>query len=87
MPGGDDLVMHVTIRIGEAMIMASDGPGDRYGRPHGFSVWVAPSSLAVDAEAVAIPPASTFCAERFTMFINRFSTPWMPSYEGEKAEG
>ncbi len=94
MPGSDDLVMHITVRIGDAMIMASDAPEDRYSKPQGFSVQVAPSSLAEfdrifvalakDAEAVLMPPAETFWAERFAMFIDRFGTPWMLSYEGAK---
>ena len=95
MPGGDDLVMHVTIRIGNTMIMASDAPEDRYSKPQGFSVSIAPSSLAEferifaalasDPKTVLMPPAETFWAERFTMFIDRFGTPWMLSYEGAKA--
>lgn len=95
MPGGDDLVMHMTIRIGDTMIMASDAPEDRYSKPSGFSLSIAPSSLAEfdrifaslvrDAETVLMPPAETFWAERFTIFVDRFGTPWMLSYEGAKA--
>ena len=95
MPGGDDLVMHITIRVGDALVMASDAPEGRYSKPQGFSVSFAPSSiaeferiyaaLAKDAEAVMMPPAETFWAERFAMFTDRFSTPWMLSCDGSKA--
>lgn len=95
MPGGDDLVMHMTIRIGGSLIMASDAPENRYSNPQGFSLWIAPSSiaefdrffaaLAKDAEAVIMPPGETFWAERFAMFTDRFGTPWMLSYEGSRA--
>ena len=94
-PGRGDLLLHMAIRIGDTMIMASDAPEDRYSKPQGFSVSIAPSSLAdferifaalaEDAEAVFMPPGETFWAERFTMFVDRFGTPWMLSYEGAKA--
>ena len=32
-----------------------------------------------------MPVAETFWAERFTMFTDRFGTPWMLSYTGAKA--
>ncbi len=96
LPEGDKLVMHITIRIADSMLMASDAPEDRYSKPQGFSVSIAPSSpaefdrifaaLARDAKAVFMPPAETLWAERFTMFIDRYGTPWMLSYEGSKAE-
>ena len=95
MPGGDDLVRHITIRLDDSLIMASDAPEDRYSKPRGFSLSIAPSSLAEferiydalakDAEAVMMPPAETFWAERFAMFIDRFGTPWMLSFDGSKA--
>lgn len=94
MPGGDDLVMHITIRLGDSLIMASDAPEGQYSKPRGFSLSIAPSSLAEferiydalakDAEAVMMPPDETFWAERFAMFIDRFGTPWMLSFDGSK---
>jgi len=94
MPGGDDLVMNMAIRLGDAMVMASDAPAGMYTKPQGFSVSVAPTSLAefervfaalaADAESVAMAPAETFWAERFAMFTDRFGTPWMLNYAGAK---
>lgn len=94
MPGGDDLVMNMNMRLGSAMIMASDTPDEWYTKPQGFSVSIAPKSLAEfdrihaalskDAQAVTMAPAETFWAERFAMFTDRYGTPWMLNFEGNK---
>lgn len=96
MPGGDELVMHMAITLGDAVVMASDAPAEHYSKPQGFRVSIAPPSLAEfervyaalgkDARVVAMAPAETFWAERFAMFTDRFGTPWMLSYEGAKAQ-
>ena len=95
MPGGDDLVMNMAIRLGDAMVMASDAPDNMYSKPQGFSVSVAPSSVAEfdrifaalseDAQSISMPPGETFWAERFAMFTDRYGTPWMLNYAGAKA--
>ncbi len=95
MPGGDDLVMNMNMRLGSANVMASDAPDQYYTKPQGFSISVAPSSLeefdriyaalAKDAESVSMAPAETFWAERFAMFTDRFGTPWMLNFPGSKA--
>ncbi len=95
MPGGDDLVMNMTLKLGQATIMASDAPDAMYSTPQGFMVSIAPPSLpefdrvfealARDAQSVAMAPGETFWAERFTMFTDRFGTPWMLNYTGAKA--
>ena len=96
MPGGDDLVMNMSMQLGHATVMASDAPEAMYDKPQGFRVSIAPSSLAQfdriytalakDAEAVAMQPGETFWAERFAMFTDRYGTPWMLNYEGAKAQ-
>jgi len=95
MPGGDHLVMNMTMKLGGAMVMASDAPGEMYSKPQGFAVSISPPSraafdrvfeaLAKDAQAVTMPPGETFWAERFAMFTDRFGTPWMLNYAGAKA--
>ena len=97
MPGGDDLVMNMNLRLGSANVMASDTPGDWYTKPAGFSVSIAPSSraefdrlfdaLSKDAQSVMMAPAETFWAERFAMFTDRFGTPWMLNFAGAKMPG
>jgi len=96
MPGGDDLVMHMAIKLGNTTVMATDESGDMYKKPQGFAVVIAPPSraefdrifaaLAADAESVAMEPCETFWAERFAIFTDRFGTRWMLSYAGSKAQ-
>ena len=97
MPGGDDLVMNMNMRLGSANIMASDAPGEWYAKPQGFSISIAPQSvedfdrihgaLAKDAQTVSMEPAETFWAERFAMFTDKYGTPWMLNFAGSKAMG
>ncbi len=97
MPGGDDLVMNMNMRLGNSNIMASDAPGEWYNKPQGFSVSIAPASradfdriyaaLSKDAQAVGMAPAETFWAERFAMFTDRYGTPWMLNFAGKNAMG
>lgn len=97
MPGGDDMVMNMAIRLGNSTIMASDNSDDMYDKPQGFYVSVDPASveefdrvfaaLSDGAEAITMPPAETFWADRFAMFRDRFGTPWMLNFTGSKAPG
>ena len=97
MPGGDELVMNMNLRLGSANVMASDTPDGWYTKPAGFSVSVAPASLAdfdriygalaEGAQSVSMPPAETFWAERFAMFTDRYGTPWMLNFAGKNAMG
>jgi PhnB protein len=94
MPGGGDLVMNMSMRLGAATVMASDAPGGMYRAPQGFAVSIAPPSraefdrifagLSEGAQAVMMPPGETFWAERFAMFTDRFGTPWMLGFAGSK---
>ncbi len=95
MPGGDDLVMNMSMQLGHATVMASDNSSAMYSKPQGFRVAItAPTAaefdrvydaLAKDAERVEMPPAPTFWAERFAMFTDRFGTPWMLSLQGSQS--
>ncbi|MBP2316190.1 VOC family protein [Azospirillum soli] len=97
MPGGDDLVMNMAMKLGAATIMASDVPDGMYDTPKGFAVSIAPPSraefdrifeaLAKDAKSMGMPPGETFWAERFAMFTDRFGTPWMLNHAGAKEAG
>ena len=97
MPGGDDMVMNMSIRLGLATMMASDTPENMFSKPQGFRVSISPSSraefdrvhdgLARDAQSVEMAPGGTFWAERFAMFTDRYGTPWMLNFEGNRAQG
>lgn len=94
MPGGDDLVMNMAMRLGNVTVMASDCPEGMYATPAGFAVSVDPGSLAEfdrvyaalaeGAREVRMAPAETFWAERFAMFTDRHGTPWMLNFSGGK---
>ncbi|WP_353471836.1 VOC family protein [Salipiger sp. H15] len=95
MQGSDDIILNMSMRLGSATVMASDAPEAWYAKPQGFSISLAPASveefdrlfaaLAENAQAVMMPPGETFWADRFTMFTDRFGTPWMLNYAGSKA--
>jgi PhnB protein len=85
-PGSEDKVMHASLVIGGATIMASDGLCA--GRPsfQGFSLSLTVGSEA-DAERlfgalaaggqVRMPLAKTFFSPRFGMVADRFGVSWM----------
>jgi PhnB protein len=94
MPGGDDLVMNMAVRLGRTSMMGSDAPKDWYSQPTGFAVSIAAATIqeferifeamSKNARAISMPPAETFWAERFTMFTDRYGTPWMINYFGNR---
>ena len=85
-PGWEDKIMHASFRIGESMVMASDGCSE--GQP-GFQSFSLSLTAADDAEAerlfaaladggkVQMPLAKTFFSSRFGMVADRFGVPWM----------
>ncbi|WP_424927351.1 VOC family protein [Amaricoccus tamworthensis] len=97
MPGGDDMVLNMSMRLGGSTIMASDNTEQMYDKPKGFRISIpAPSraefdrifnALADGAQAVEMEPDETFWAERFAMFTDRFGTPWILNFEGNRAQG
>jgi PhnB protein len=84
--GSDDKVMHSSFRIGDALVMASDGMCS--GKPsfQGFSLTLeardeaeADRLFAALAEGgeVQMPLAKTFFSPRFGMVADRFGVSWM----------
>ena len=86
-PNWDDKVMHVSMQIGDATVMASDGcstSGEL--RHNGFSLSLnvkepAAADRAFNALAaggkVDMPLAKTFWSPRFGMLTDRFGIQWM----------
>lgn len=84
-PGFENKVMHASFRIGDNILMASDGceEGQQF---KGFSLSI---SVATEAEAdrfftalsdggqVQMPLAKTFWSPRFGMLTDRFGISWM----------
>ncbi|MDR3455228.1 MAG: VOC family protein [Rhodoferax sp.] len=85
-PGSENKVMHASLRIGEATVMASDGRC--LGKPafQGFSLSLNTRDEAEadrlfaalgDGGQVQMPLAKTFFSPRFGMVADRFGVGWM----------
>jgi PhnB protein len=89
-PGMENKVMHASFRIGETLLMASDGMGGGQPRFEGFSL-----SITVPDEEkaskifkalseggkVTMPLEKTFWAPKFGMLEDRFGVGWMVSVQ------
>lgn len=84
-PGFENKVMHMTLKIGDNTVMASD---DCTGHPkfQGFSLSLAAKDEAqaerlfaalADGGQVTMPLMKTFFAPRFGMLTDRFGMGWM----------
>ncbi len=83
-------IMHARLNLGEAVLMGSDVPPDRYEAPKGFAVAL---NVKEPAEAervfhalsengtVQMPIQPTFWAARFGMLVDQFGIPWMVNCE------
>ena len=92
-PGFERKVMHTTFRIGDSVLMGSDGNevGPKFS---GFSLSL---SVATEADAkrlfaalavdgtVRMPIAKTFWSPCFGMVTDRFGLAWMVSVPGQSA--
>ena len=85
-PGSENKVMHASLRIGDNVIMASDGHCTGEMAFQGFSLAVTvPDEAAADrafnalAEGgkIGMPLAKTFFSPRFGMVTDRFGVGWM----------
>jgi len=85
-PGSDDKVMHAALRIGDTVVMASDGMAGGHPEFKGFSLSV---NAKDEAEAdklfgalgkggkVVMPLGKTFYSPRFGMVTDKFGVGWM----------
>ena len=85
-PGAEDKIMHAALRIGDAMVLASDGRC--LGQPN-FQGFALSLTAADDAEAdrlfaalveggqVQMALSKTFFSSRFGMVADRFGVSWM----------
>jgi PhnB protein len=85
-PGSENKVMHSAFRIGETLVMASDGMAGGKPEFRGFSLSV---NAMDEAEAdrlfaalgkggqVQMPMAKTFFSPRFGMVADQFGVSWM----------
>jgi len=85
-PGSEDKVMHMSFRVGETTVLASDGRCQ--GKPsfQGFSLSLTVPNESeaerrfaalVDGGQVQMPMTKTFFSPRFGMVADRFGVSWM----------
>ena len=93
-PGSGDKIMHSSFRIGDTMVMASDGLA--FGGPEfkGFSLSIAVASEAeaervfnalLDGGKVTMPLGKTFWSPRFGRLAARFGVAWMVNVVEDRA--
>jgi len=93
-PGGyEEKVMHASVRVGESLVMVSDGCGEDAGF-HGFSLSIAVETEAeadkvfnalADGGEISMPLGKTFWSPRFGMLTDRFGVGWMVTVVTEQA--
>ena len=85
-PGSAEKVMHANLRIGDGMVMASDGRCSGQPSFQGFALSLHPKNVAeaekffnalADGGRVEMPLAKTFFSESFGMLADRFGVMWM----------
>jgi PhnB protein len=93
-PGSEDKVMHTSLRIGDTMVMASDGRCEGSTSFQGFSLSL---TVADEAEAdrvfaalaeggqIQMPLTETFWSPRFGMLSDRFGVGWMVSIAAQSS--
>jgi PhnB protein len=87
-PGFENKIMHTSFRVGETIVMASDGCSLEKPVFEGFSLSVAVSTEAevdrifnalADGGKVTMPANKTFWSPRFGMVTDKFGVGWMVS--------
>ncbi|WP_181705574.1 VOC family protein [Chthonobacter rhizosphaerae] len=85
-PGSEGKVMHMTLKIGDSLVMVSDGHCGGNAAFQGFSLTITlPDPAAVDRVAdrladggqITMPLGETFFARRFGMLTDRFGVAWI----------
>ncbi len=86
MPGAAEKVMHARLRIGDTMVMASDGRCQGKPEFQGFALSLTAADTAEadrlfaalgDGGEVQMPLSETFFSPRFGMVADRFGVSWM----------
>ncbi len=80
-------IMHTMMRIGDNVLMGSDAPQPYFKKAQGMTVAInvdTPeeaerifAALSNDAESVMMPLGETSWAQRFSMFTDKYGTPWI----------
>ncbi len=79
-------IMHISLRVGDRVLLGSDAPPQYQQQAQGFIVSISVKDVAeaekifgalADGGKVNMPLAETFWSPRFGMLVDRFGTPWM----------
>lgn len=85
-----DKIMHLSFRLGDSVLMASDGMPGENARITGVSLAISNPDPAEaerqfkalsDGGEIRMPWQSTFWAKGFGMCVDRFGVPWMVNCE------
>lgn len=85
-PGMEDKVMHSAFRIGEAIVLASDGMASGEAKFQGVSLALSVPDAATserffnalaDGGKISLPLTQTFFSPSFGMVADRFGVHWM----------
>lgn len=88
--GMENMVMHASFRIGETVLMASDGRGNNELQFEGFSLAIdvpdektaeSVFNALADGGKITMPLEKTFWAPKFGMLEDRFGVGWMVSVQ------
>jgi PhnB protein len=94
-PGHEDKVMHMALRIGDAMVLASDGMGSGDLAFKGFSLALTAPDKAkadqwfaalADGGKIDMPLGPTFFSPAFGVVTDRFGVSWMVLLDAEPAQ-
>jgi PhnB protein len=89
-PGSDDKIMHAHLRIGDSVLLASDGHAGGKPRFEGFGLALPMAdaqrakqvfAALSDGGTVKMPLAKTFFSPQFGMVADRFGVTWMVMVE------
>ena len=89
-PGWDDKVMHASLRIGDSVVMLSDGKSDAGPKPNAYALTASVGDAAeaqrvfaglAEGGQVAMPLGPTFFAPLFGMATDRFGVMWLVMQE------
>jgi PhnB protein len=85
-PEMKDRIMHVSMQVGDTVLMGGDAPPQMYKAAQGITISInvddpAEADKAFNALAaggtIGMPIQETFWAKRFGMVTDKFGTPWM----------
>ena len=85
-PGSDDKIMNASFKLGDSVVMASDGPCRGHPEFKGVSLSITLPDAAqanrifaalAEGGEVLMPMTETFFAQRFGMVADRFGLSWL----------